>query len=439
MKRFKRTTALIFLLLFAGISLPGIGALAATDSSMSFDFVLTSKGEETLTAELGDILDIQLELKRIDAGRSGTYTMHSMQAELIFDSRHFALVGGSREVAPAFDATLNYLADGYRQRFIVSRVVMNPNGVQVEDELLLLKFQLEALAEVRDESIACVNYKVNTWSGDRYLSIANDLIITIKGPGPVLYTVNFEKGDEKAWGAAPYVGAKAQGESFHLPDNTFHRDGFYFEGWHDGQKLYAAGDPYTMPDKAVTFTARWTATPPLTTPAPTPKPTSSATTDSQPISSASSGETMETVTNRTAPATGATDSPTSIPEEDAGSFELIVDPVDVAQRKVKIEKTGQGIRLQADDLTDFTFHIQKGGEKVRVDLDTSREEVLIKEKPDGSFDILIDKDGDGVFDTPVAQASSASKFPIGWLAALVLMLLIAGFLFVLYRRRKEPR
>lgn len=75
------------------------------------------------------------------------------------------------------------------------------------------------------------------------------------------YTLAFE-GDN---GTAPAPQTKQQGDSIILPENTwFYSDiqGYVFAGWYvksDGynSKLYQPGDSYTMPNKDVTFRARF--------------------------------------------------------------------------------------------------------------------------------------------------------------------------------------
>ncbi len=69
-------------------------------------------------------------------------------------------------------------------------------------------------------------------------------------------------GGEGATGTAPTMADKAEGAKFKLPANTFVKEGFTFSKWSDGIKEYDAGATYTMPSKAVTFTAVWTMNPP---------------------------------------------------------------------------------------------------------------------------------------------------------------------------------
>ena len=73
------------------------------------------------------------------------------------------------------------------------------------------------------------------------------------------YSVTFV-GGTGATGDAPTMEAKAEGDKFDLPQNTFVKEDYDFDGWFDGQTKYAAGDEYVMPSYAVTFTAQWVLT-----------------------------------------------------------------------------------------------------------------------------------------------------------------------------------
>ena len=74
------------------------------------------------------------------------------------------------------------------------------------------------------------------------------------------YSVTFV-GGTGATGDAPTMESKAEGDKFDLPQNTFVKEDYDFDGWFDGQTKYAAGDEYVMPSYAVTFTAQWVLTP----------------------------------------------------------------------------------------------------------------------------------------------------------------------------------
>ncbi len=75
----------------------------------------------------------------------------------------------------------------------------------------------------------------------------------------VTYAVTYSKGADEATGEAPASAQKAQGAKFNLPANPFTYTGYEFAGWSDGAQTYAANAEYTMPAKAVAFTAQWAA------------------------------------------------------------------------------------------------------------------------------------------------------------------------------------
>ena len=80
------------------------------------------------------------------------------------------------------------------------------------------------------------------------------------------YKVIYLSGAESATGTAPAEAYYAEGYEFTIAENAFTNEGFTFAGWNDGTATYEAGATYTMPAKAITFTAQWTKNTP-----PTPK------------------------------------------------------------------------------------------------------------------------------------------------------------------------
>ena len=76
---------------------------------------------------------------------------------------------------------------------------------------------------------------------------------------PVTYAVTYVKGADEATGEAPASAQKEEGAKFNLPANPFTYTGYEFAGWSDGAQTYAANAEYTMPAKAVAFTAQWAA------------------------------------------------------------------------------------------------------------------------------------------------------------------------------------
>ena len=231
-------------------------AYADIDDPRSYNFRLTVNGSKTATVAVGDEITLEVVLKRTDANKTGSYAMYSMQDEIVFDGDYFSLVQGSVEIAAGYEFNVRTLDDGIRQRIMLSRVVYDQAGVETPDSLLVAKFNLKALQSVVNIDIISKSYKVNSRTADTYPTEANDVTVTVTGPGPTTYGVTFT-GGEGAKGTAPSVGAKEAGTRFTLPANTFTKEGYDFTGWHDGSKTYAAGAGYTMPDHAITFTAQW--------------------------------------------------------------------------------------------------------------------------------------------------------------------------------------
>lgn len=80
-----------------------------------------------------------------------------------------------------------------------------------------------------------------------------------KGDPKTKYKVSYVSGVAGVTENAPAEKSYAKGEVFTLSENTFTYEGYTFTGWNDGTTTYQPEDEYTMPAKAVTFTAQWKA------------------------------------------------------------------------------------------------------------------------------------------------------------------------------------
>ncbi len=195
MKRNIKSFALPLFSLIFSLVLTSVAVFAATGSSMSFDFELTANGDTSAAVSVGDEISFQVELKRTDEGKNGSYTMYSMQDEIIFDSSHLSMVEGSVIVAPSYDYNLRTMDDGVRERVILSRVVVNPDGAPTPDSLIIATFKLKALASIQNGSVISRNFKVNTKNGDTYITTSNDVSLTIAGLSPVSHAIRFISND----------------------------------------------------------------------------------------------------------------------------------------------------------------------------------------------------------------------------------------------------
>ena len=68
--------------------MPGTAVFAAAD----FDFILKSGGQSTVTIGVGDEITVEFELVKNDGA---SYSMYSMQNEILYDTEYFDYVQGS--------------------------------------------------------------------------------------------------------------------------------------------------------------------------------------------------------------------------------------------------------------------------------------------------------------------------------------------------------
>lgn len=158
----------------------GTSVAATTDPSRSYVFDLTVNGETQVEVGIWEEITLRIVLRRVDDGRTGTYAMHSMQDEIIFDTRYFSLVTGSQQMAPGYDFNSHMMEDGVWQKVKVSRLIMPPSVVITEDEFQVAEFRLKVLTSMEEEAIISRNYKVNNFAGDSYLAASNDVYVTAK-------------------------------------------------------------------------------------------------------------------------------------------------------------------------------------------------------------------------------------------------------------------
>ena len=72
---------------------------------------------------------------------------------------------------------------------------------------------------------------------------------------PEKYAVKFDCGS--AEGVPPVKVNTEAGDTFYVPGCSMSNGRNKFYGWYDGEKIYRAGDKFTMPTNSVTFTAIW--------------------------------------------------------------------------------------------------------------------------------------------------------------------------------------
>ena len=96
----------------------------------------------------------------------------------------------------------------------------------------------------------------------------NHLSVTYSGGNTVYYTTSPSCATQTNYsvtynlnegtGTCPTLEAQTGGSTFMLASSDgISKTGYNFAGWNDGENTYNAGDTYTMPNKPVTFTAKW--------------------------------------------------------------------------------------------------------------------------------------------------------------------------------------
>ncbi len=232
------------------LSLLSVAASAAVDSSRSFEFKLTANGACSAVVSAGEEVCLEVELRRTDEGRNGSYTMYSMQDEIIFDSSYFSLVKGSVDVAPFYDFNVRTMEDGVRKRIILSRVILNPAGAPTPDCLVIATFRLKVLGPVEDGSIASGNYRVNTKNGDTYITAGNDVSVTA-----VPYDLTFIGNDDFNSLPAGFkllmltVASKVEGHAWKYGGETMYYSPSYSDPAGNGHVyLFAVGNDVTETD-----------------------------------------------------------------------------------------------------------------------------------------------------------------------------------------------
>ncbi len=91
--------------------------------------------------------------------------------------------------------------------------------------------------------------------GDTYTVANSDVVLTAVWQ-EITYSITYI-GGEGATGTPPTESAKAEDSTFNLASNPFTKDNHTFEGWSDGENIYAEGDVYRVGNKNVVLTAVW--------------------------------------------------------------------------------------------------------------------------------------------------------------------------------------
>lgn len=117
--------------------MPGTAVFAAAD----FDFILTSDGQSTVTIGVGDEITVEFELVKNDGA---SYSMYSMQNEILYDTEYFDYVQGSINVENGFKYGFRKLESSSGAKVLIGFVDSSENGTERRGRTLVGSFKLKA-------------------------------------------------------------------------------------------------------------------------------------------------------------------------------------------------------------------------------------------------------------------------------------------------------
>lgn len=213
---YKRILCIFLLVVMLGLSLPCL----ATDSSMAFDFCLTSDGRDIKYANPGDIITVSFTLKRTDSGED--YSQYAMQDEITYDPAFFEVVEGATMLKSGVATTDIGLLEGKRS-FYMNSVSMGDGDVWAA-ETLVGTFQLRVLADRGSSVVENRNCIVGIKSGmDSYETTPKNLTVIVTGD----CTVHFETYEGTP---VPDQTVKLGGKVTRPEDPVW--EGHYLENWY---------------------------------------------------------------------------------------------------------------------------------------------------------------------------------------------------------------
>jgi uncharacterized repeat protein (TIGR02543 family) len=214
----KRTLAFLVSLLLT-ISVMTTVALGA-DNSRNYDFQFTADGKTEVNATTGQILTMNLLLKRTDSDAPAD--MYAMQAEFEYDDSFFQLVDNSVMTASEIEWTDMARRTGGRAFYL--NFASMTGGQEWPSELLIGAFQFKVIGETGVSTINAKNCLVSTKDGmDTFESSSNDVRVIVGTDCIVTFVAN--GGSETPEQHVQYR------ERIKEPEAPT-REGYSFNGWY---------------------------------------------------------------------------------------------------------------------------------------------------------------------------------------------------------------
>ena len=210
---------------------------------------------------VGDIVTVTLTVDQL--GATGGFDLYSFNDQVGFvkDYLEFQENSGVAKItALKINTHSEFYAQGGYEDVMVNVHYAGSFIHFDEDHVEIATLQFKALKDIASTSLYHFNSQIETEKTNTSMKPAEKPVstITIGNPAAPTYAVSFDANG--GTGTAPVVEDTAEGNTFILPPNPYTYDNHTFTGWKcdaDG-KIYKAGeDTYTMPAKAVKFTAQW--------------------------------------------------------------------------------------------------------------------------------------------------------------------------------------
>lgn len=219
----KRILSLLLVICMIAACLP-VMAFAA-NSERAYDFDLNINGNYEIQANPGDVLTVNLTLRRTDVQEAAD--MYAMQDEIRYDNEFFEIVDGGTLVSKDVETTDLELQGGDHAFYM--NFLSISGGESWESEVLVGSFQVKVLAESGSSVLKNENFVVSVQDGsDSYEVTARDVKVIVSTD----CTVHFDSlgGTEIPDQTVP-IGSKVQ-----KPEDP-ERDGYTFRAWYTDTAL----------------------------------------------------------------------------------------------------------------------------------------------------------------------------------------------------------
>ncbi len=162
-------------------------SVLATDEAHSYEFGLTANGSYEIQANTGDIITVNLILRRTDNEDSAL--MYAMQDEICYDSDFFVLIEGSGLSANGVESTDIAMRDNYRAYYM--NFLSLGNGTRWDKDTMVGTFQLKVIGTSGASTIENRNYLVSNANGsDSYIVEAKDVAVIVTRDCTIRFETN---------------------------------------------------------------------------------------------------------------------------------------------------------------------------------------------------------------------------------------------------------